>query len=351
MTGTYLQTPNGISLYIRGEQHVVSADHDRFEDIMVAVKEQRWQDALSLIDATRRLREILEAEEVTVEGAILYYEDRPFPISLSQKALRLSEVGDGSLQPLIRFAKKVRMNPSYVAQEETILFMEANGMLLHEDGDIIAFKGTTDDFMSIHSNPVTGEKVNWAPGEIVTEPRNEVDDNRQNTCSRGLHFASKGFADGWGQRTVVLKINPRDVVSIPYDYNNQKGRCCRAVSLRELEDREDLESMEFYTNEFFAIPKDQFVDFPDEDLEDDYADEWDDPDWDDDDDDWYDDDYGWDDFEDDEDVDIDAEIRYLAQTENLGRTAIVNRIADDFNVAVTEYYVRKVLGDPNASGH
>ena len=26
---------------------------------------------------------------------------------------------------------------------------------------------------------------------------------------------------------VILKINPRDVVSIPTDYNNTKGRTCR----------------------------------------------------------------------------------------------------------------------------
>jgi hypothetical protein len=26
---------------------------------------------------------------------------------------------------------------------------------------------------------------------------------------------------------MILKINPKDVVSIPADYNNTKGRCCR----------------------------------------------------------------------------------------------------------------------------
>jgi hypothetical protein len=26
---------------------------------------------------------------------------------------------------------------------------------------------------------------------------------------------------------MIVKINPADVVAIPTDYNNQKGRCCR----------------------------------------------------------------------------------------------------------------------------
>ena len=33
---------------------------------------------------------------------------------------------------------------------------------------------------------------------------------------------------------MVLKINPRDVVSIPNDYNNQKGRCCRYEVIDEV---------------------------------------------------------------------------------------------------------------------
>ena len=26
---------------------------------------------------------------------------------------------------------------------------------------------------------------------------------------------------------MLIKVNPRDVVSIPVDYNNSKGRCCK----------------------------------------------------------------------------------------------------------------------------
>ena len=33
---------------------------------------------------------------------------------------------------------------------------------------------------------------------------------------------------------MVIKINPRDVVSIPYDYNNEKMRCCRYEVIGEV---------------------------------------------------------------------------------------------------------------------
>ena len=33
---------------------------------------------------------------------------------------------------------------------------------------------------------------------------------------------------------MILKINPRDVVSIPTDYNDSKGRCCRYEVIGEV---------------------------------------------------------------------------------------------------------------------
>ena len=37
-----------------------------------------------------------------------------------------------------------------------------------------------------------------------------------------------------GERILVLKINPRDVVAIPSDYNNSKGRTCRYEVVDEI---------------------------------------------------------------------------------------------------------------------
>jgi hypothetical protein len=37
-----------------------------------------------------------------------------------------------------------------------------------------------------------------------------------------------------GARTVIVKVNPRDVVSIPSDYNGAKGRTCRYEVIGEL---------------------------------------------------------------------------------------------------------------------
>jgi acyl carrier protein len=62
-----------------------------------------------------------------------------------------------------------------------------------------------------------------------------VDDVADNHCSYGLHFCSQSYLQKFGgDRIVILKINPRDVVSIPTDYNHAKGRCCRYEVIGEL---------------------------------------------------------------------------------------------------------------------
>jgi hypothetical protein len=75
-------------------------------------------------------------------------------------------------------------------------------------------------------------------GMIVEMERNEVDDNKDQTCSTGLHFCSQDylphFGSGSDSRVVIVKINPSDVVSIPSDYNNAKGRACRYVVVGEI---------------------------------------------------------------------------------------------------------------------
>jgi len=74
-----------------------------------------------------------------------------------------------------------------------------------------------------------------SPGTIVEMERNQVDDNKDQTCSTGLHFCGMSYLSCFGgDRTVIVKINPADVVSIPSDYNEAKGRACRYEVIGEL---------------------------------------------------------------------------------------------------------------------
>jgi hypothetical protein len=66
--------------------------------------------------------------------------------------------------------------------------------------------------------------------------RGAVDDNRQHTCSRGLHVCGFEYLSGYsGARLIAVEIDPRDVVSVPVDYRNTKMRVCKYYIREELD--------------------------------------------------------------------------------------------------------------------
>jgi hypothetical protein len=127
------------------------------------------------------------------------------------------------IEPMVVFMENLMSNPSRQAVQELYGFLEKNNLPITPDGHFLAYKKVRDDYLDCHSGTMDN-----SVGRIVEMERNEVDDNRNNTCSAGLHFCGHSYlAHFGGARTVIVKINPRDVVSIPSDYNDAKGRACR----------------------------------------------------------------------------------------------------------------------------
>ena len=127
------------------------------------------------------------------------------------------------------------LNPSNRAVEELYGFLEASSLPITDDGCFLAYKSVRQDYMDHHSGTMDN-----SVGSVVSMERNKVDEDKDHTCSYGLHFAAHEYAAGFGSsgRMVVLKINPRDVVAIPSDYANQKGRCASYEVIEEV-DRSD----------------------------------------------------------------------------------------------------------------
>jgi hypothetical protein len=173
----------------------------------------------------------LNRNDFVIDRGIVKLDGKAFNEAVSKKVITMMGAGHDA-DPLIKFLRKTRENPSYVAQEELLLFCQANDFLIHEDGDIIAFKGIRKNWFDMHSG-----KFDNHVGNTVEMKRTDVDARRNVTCSHGLHFGALEYATNFGEKVVVVKVNPKDVVSIPEDYANQKGRCCRYVVLSELEDK------------------------------------------------------------------------------------------------------------------
>lgn len=254
----HIFTETGISLFLGGESYSIGRDHPNFDAIKDALRAKDFVNLRKLVDVTAVAQEwAADFPDFRIENGLVYYQDDPFDLPVSEKVIRMLREG-APPEPLFRFLSMLRENPSAVAQEELLLFCVANGFQIHEDGHIIAYKGVNHRYHDIYSDTVDN-----SVGQVVTMPRHKVDDRRNKTCSFGLHFAALEYARSWSgsvSHVMVLKIHPKDVVSIPHDYNDQKGRCCRYEVIAELEGMRPLPRQEVYSDRDLGIRPSDDVD-------------------------------------------------------------------------------------------
>lgn len=245
-----LVTASGILIFMNGKNLTVGRDHPNFAKIQTALKNKDYASIPALADVVTSVRKWLNAgKDFELVGDLVTLNGVPFSSIITNKVLNMINAG-ASADGLFNFLRKVRSNPSKTAQDELLLFCEANGFMIHEDGDILAYKSVRGNYMDIHSG-----KFRNAVGDTVVMNRNQVDDRRDVTCSTGLHFAAFDYASTWAgsidgvnRRLMVMKINPADVVSIPNDYKNQKGRCSKYKVIAEITKSGPLPKKEVYSN-------------------------------------------------------------------------------------------------------
>lgn len=95
-------------------------------------------------------------------------------------------------------------------------------------------------------------------GQIVRMPREETDSCQDNTCSRGLHVASKGWLkqNYYGSVGLKVLVNPAFVVAVPPQDNYGKMRTCEylpigTVDFDEFGDVIDDISTDAYEDDYF----------------------------------------------------------------------------------------------------
>jgi hypothetical protein len=230
MAHSYLIQGKNIVVVIDNRPYTITSTHIGYEKLKQAIKDSDWDTVKQVVDP---VKEILKYGQglVAVQGSRVFYKDREMVGVITQRLIDMYQEGF-PVEPLILFMENLMQNPSKRAVEELYTFLEKGKLPITPDGHFLAYKKVRQDFLDIHS----GTMLN-APGQTVEMERNEVDDDQNRTCSSGLHFCSKDYLDHFGgsdSRTVILKINPADVVSIPADYNATKGRACRYEVIGEL---------------------------------------------------------------------------------------------------------------------
>jgi hypothetical protein len=244
----YIINQTGIVLFMNNKPQKFASSDPKYAAIIAALRlpsdqqEAAINKALEAADVNRNIQSKgfqlnHNTREVSYYGELL-------PAPLAQKVFSLIEQ-NLPVTLLEKFWENLKQNPSYNSVRELYDFLSYKELPITEDGCFLAYRGLQDDFYSVSGNLQTkvlqgtvnskGQIYNGV-GEHIEVQRNCVDDDRNNHCSFGIHAGSWDYARGWSRgKMVVVKINPKDVVSVPSDYDCQKLRCCAYTVVSEVE--------------------------------------------------------------------------------------------------------------------
>lgn len=233
---------------------VVTEKDGNYNEVMRVLKssdspEDKAKQLLILTNPEISLKHEISASQVLgdnirLENGIVYFGEHKLESTLSSYLVELvkSENRDEKLwNSLVLFLDNLHQNTDPEVRQQLFRWMnyEMNdgvSFTITDDGCFIGYRGcvgTVLEPMSRNSGTawVDGVKhVGQIPnpiGSTITMPRHMVQADPTVGCSHGLHVGTYGYARDWAHILIRVKVNPRDVVSVPTECDSQKIRVCR----------------------------------------------------------------------------------------------------------------------------
>ena len=254
----YLIQGTNIVVVIDNKPHTISKTHITYEKVKEAIKAGKWDTIKEIIEPKKVVLNFGQGN-VRIEGETFLWKGKEMHNALSARMISMLKEGF-SIDPMVAFMDRLSANPSKRSVTELYSFLEKGNMPITPDGYFLAYKKVGNDYYDVHSHSVLNKPADLMTDEdyaslstmefgkkkevkvevfngvtTVWMERNEVNDDKDQTCSEGLHFCSEGYLQNFsGERIVILKIDPADVVSIPRDYNDTKGRTSRYQVIGEV---------------------------------------------------------------------------------------------------------------------
>lgn len=241
--------------------YVFAQDHPDYHQVRLALDNGDADAIVRLGDIPQTLTNFTEGQ-LEIKDGVVNYMNYEVHNTMTKRLIEAMRQGFKSLhfKKMLNFFKNMMENPDYAAVEEGYDFLDHKNLPITEDGYFLAYKRVNDDWMDYHTG-----KIDNSIGSTPEMPRNRVDNNRKKDCSNGLHVGTieyvRSFHSGQGH-IVLVKVNPRDIVSVPSE-DTTKMRVCKYQVIEEY--KEDLLDT-LYTAD--AKPIDPNIDDDDDDDDD-----------------------------------------------------------------------------------
>lgn len=239
-----------ITVYIDGKSYTVGREHINYPRLVNAVKEDNAEEFVEFFDVSSKVEEYLDVPDVNdvvglvaLRHGVLYYNEEKMENLVVDRVYDMMRKGY-PFKYMLFFLNNLMQNPSHHSVQQLYRFLEHKNLPITSDGCFLAYKSVKTyhgpEFVDRFGRTVRdGDLVDkWSGkirnnvGDIISCPRNEVDDNPRNHCSKGFHAGALSYAgpDGWynysSDTVILVKIHPANAVSVPDDHSFMKLRCC-----------------------------------------------------------------------------------------------------------------------------
>lgn len=239
----YLVLNSGtIILNLNGKSYHINSDNRNYTQIRDAINDHingtflstaQWE---SLCDVSKFITSYVGNSGVEFRNGEFFYCGQPLHNEFVDKIEQLQTQGF-NIDPMVKFLENLMQNSSKRATETVPPFINAKHMTITPDGCFLGYKSVNGDYLDWHS-----KKYSNKVGTVHEIPRNTVDENAELACSYGFHVGTYSYAYKFhneeGQHIMLVKVNPKDVVSVPSDATEGKVRVCRYEVIGEMTDKE-----------------------------------------------------------------------------------------------------------------
>jgi len=262
---------------LNGQPHLFDPSHPHYTSLIQCVHAGDADEFVNLLNTGLVVEDWSEGDFKFRDG-LLYFEDEQVAKDPTNRIVECLQQGFPH-QFMMNYLTNLYDNVSERAVQESYKWSSHKGLPITEDGMLVGYKGVRTyagetiqgkngeikegDLVDIY----TGNSFRNNVGDTASMKRRQVCDDHTQGCDSGLHVGTYDYACNWAGSTgvvVLVKFNPKDIVSVPSDCNCEKMRVSsyEVISVA----REQLEEAVYTEDEYYDDQEDYLDELEDGDV-------------------------------------------------------------------------------------
>ena len=255
---------------LNGQPHLFDPSHPHYASLMKCVHAGEADEFVNLLNTGFQVENWSHGDFEFAEGVLLF-EGEQVAKDPTNRIVECMQQGFPH-EFMLNYLTNLYDNVSERAVQESYKWSSHKGLPITEDGMLVGYKGVRTyagetiqgkngeikegDLVDIY----TGNSFRNNVGDTASMKRRQVCDDHTQGCDTGLHVGTYDYACNWAGNTgvvVLVKFNPKDIVSVPSDCNCEKMRVSSyeviSVAREQLEEavysEDDYDDQEDYLDE------------------------------------------------------------------------------------------------------